>query len=286
MDVAIALPVGASPTAIAQAVERLIVAPALAALAAGGRPLPRLRETAIRYRREPRTPQGIRERWQTPAQTLALGYGDCEDLAAYRTVELRRTGEDAGARVDVVDVGERYEGTCGVCQQREPIDDAGRMLAHGGCPGEGDVYIPGTRVLHRMKHAVVRRSDGRIEDTMREAIAREATMDNAATVDVTEHEPGTYVTTMSLRGKRYEVTIRALGDSKTAATERAGFIARQILKSPIMSALLPPQAHAAIKVASAMGKVAKRFGVPGIKGLVGKLRGPGAQRLARALGGG
>lgn len=45
---------------------------------------PRLYDSGVRYRREPR---GV-EKWQDAAVTLARGYGDCEDLACWRAAEL------------------------------------------------------------------------------------------------------------------------------------------------------------------------------------------------------
>lgn len=45
---------------------------------------PPLYKTGVRYQREDGT-----ENWQDVFRTLELGYGDCEDLAAYRVAELR-----------------------------------------------------------------------------------------------------------------------------------------------------------------------------------------------------
>lgn len=53
------------------------------------RKLPPLYASGVRYRRE----SAGAERWQLPHQTLALGYGDCEDLAGWRAAELRALGE-------------------------------------------------------------------------------------------------------------------------------------------------------------------------------------------------
>lgn len=54
---------------------------------------PRLYESRVRYRREPRGS----ERWRTIPTVLAAGYGDCEDLACYRAAELQEAGERARA---------------------------------------------------------------------------------------------------------------------------------------------------------------------------------------------
>jgi hypothetical protein len=64
-------------------------------------PVPPLYQSGVRYRRErPDT-------WSTVDIVLARGVGDCEDLTAYRVAELRLTGEDPGARGEVVEVRPR-----------------------------------------------------------------------------------------------------------------------------------------------------------------------------------
>ena len=50
--------------------------------------IPSLYTSGVRYRREPTA----REQWQTALETARLGYGDCEDLVAYRCAELRMKG--------------------------------------------------------------------------------------------------------------------------------------------------------------------------------------------------
>lgn len=51
--------------------------------------MPQLYGSGVRYQREGR------ERFSDAAATLRRGYGDCEDLAAWRVAELRNAGEDA-----------------------------------------------------------------------------------------------------------------------------------------------------------------------------------------------
>jgi hypothetical protein len=55
-----------------------------------GRPLPLLYSSGVRYRRERGT-----ENWLGPVDVLRLGYGDCEDLVAWRVAELREHGTPA-----------------------------------------------------------------------------------------------------------------------------------------------------------------------------------------------
>jgi hypothetical protein len=52
---------------------------------------PPLYESGVRYRQESRG----QEFWKLPDQVLSDGYGDCEDLAAWRSAELELAGEQA-----------------------------------------------------------------------------------------------------------------------------------------------------------------------------------------------
>lgn len=54
---------------------------------------PSLYKSGVRYQREPE------EVWKHAVDTLADGWGDCEDLAAWRAAELRVSGEDPKAAV-------------------------------------------------------------------------------------------------------------------------------------------------------------------------------------------
>lgn len=64
-------------------------------LLARSRKAPALYASGVRYQREPRG----REQWQTAPQVLRAGFGDCEDLAAWRAAELRIQGIPAKATV-------------------------------------------------------------------------------------------------------------------------------------------------------------------------------------------
>ncbi len=55
--------------------------------------LPRLYQSRVRYRQEPPG----REDWLTADQVLKRGFGDCEDLAAWRAAEWRMHGVPARA---------------------------------------------------------------------------------------------------------------------------------------------------------------------------------------------
>jgi hypothetical protein len=55
---------------------------------------PLLAKSGVRYRRE-RLKGGEPERWQGIEEIIREGYGDCEDLAAWRVAELRLRGKNA-----------------------------------------------------------------------------------------------------------------------------------------------------------------------------------------------
>jgi hypothetical protein len=78
------------------------------------------------------------------------------------------------------------------------------------------------------------------------------------------------------------VNVQAVGGSKAQALMRAATIAQRISDDPVMRAMMPPQAQAAILAAKALS-VAARAGAPQLKRLWRKLKGPGKRRLAAAL---
>jgi hypothetical protein len=66
-----------------------------------GAPFPPLYESGAVYKTEPR------EVWRHAQDVVNEGWGDCEDLAAYRAAELRVSGEDPDARVKTYQTGPR-----------------------------------------------------------------------------------------------------------------------------------------------------------------------------------
>ena len=67
----------------------------------GRRRFPSLYSSGIRYKAE------TGEVWKPAGRLLADKLGDCEDLAAYRAAELRKSGRDPAARVGIVRSGRR-----------------------------------------------------------------------------------------------------------------------------------------------------------------------------------
>lgn len=82
---------------------------------------PRLYDSGVRYRPEPRGS----EEWVTVPDLLQRGWGDCEDLAAWRCAELRLEGERATPCV-------RRSGPATyhalVCREDGSIEDPSRVL--------------------------------------------------------------------------------------------------------------------------------------------------------------
>lgn len=77
-------------------------------------------------------PDGVFDRWQTPAETFAEGQGDCEDLAIAKYFVLRDCGRPCGCERLLYAI-------------HTPIDTPGLQVPHvvllgGGHPGDPLVY--------------------------------------------------------------------------------------------------------------------------------------------------
>jgi hypothetical protein len=86
--------------------------------------VPPLYEAGVKYKDEPR------DIWRHAVDVAHEGWGDCEDLSAYRAAELRVTGEDPAAAVAVYKSGpSRYHA---VVQRGDgSIEDPSRALGMG-----------------------------------------------------------------------------------------------------------------------------------------------------------
>jgi hypothetical protein len=78
------------------------------------------------------------------------------------------------------------------------------------------------------------------------------------------------------------ITIGAFGDTKADALHKATVIAERIASDPVLQAILPPGTMAAIQATKKLSTAAKR-GSRALRGLWRRIRGPGKQRLAKAL---
>jgi len=83
----------ASTATLSAALEGLVATNVV--LLRRNRNAPALYESGVRYRKE----RPGREKWLTIPQTLRAGFGDCEDLAAWRAAELQMLGIPARAVV-------------------------------------------------------------------------------------------------------------------------------------------------------------------------------------------
>ena len=209
-----------------------------------------LYKTDVVYRREP----AGRERWQTSTETRNRGEGDCEDLVIDRVAELRERHGEARARPHIY------------------------------------------RSRSSTFHTVVRRSDGTLEDPSRILVQRERAkkagkpmagedvppgqVPKKAKVELREGPDGKHIATVAWKGEAYRVTVEAIGVDKASAVARASAIAKEIISSPALRSLIPPQAMAAVKIAGALSKLAKRGGLLGR--VVGRLQGP-TRALAEAM---
>lgn len=91
---------------------------------------PSLYRSGVRYRREG-TVEGMEERWDTIPQCLERGWGDCEDLSAWRAAELIVSGEDPSSRPEIYHV---RPGLWHVRVRRGDgsLEDPSRVLGMGG----------------------------------------------------------------------------------------------------------------------------------------------------------
>jgi len=86
-----------------------------------------LYESGVRYRREPRG----EEKWLAADEVLKAGYGDCEDLVAWRVAELRARGE-RGARPLAYQTRRPGVVHCIVVRANGQREDPSRLLGMGG----------------------------------------------------------------------------------------------------------------------------------------------------------
>lgn len=79
-----------------------------------------------------------------------------------------------------------------------------------------------------------------------------------------------------------KLIVAAVGDDRADALAKAALLAERISNDPVMRALMPPQATAAIKAAKGLAAAAKR-GKRTLRRVWGRIHGPGKRRLAKAL---
>lgn len=93
---------------------------------------------------------------------------------------------------------------------------------------------------------------------------------------------GACVGSLSIPTQVGSLSVSAVGDDRADALAKAALVAERIINDPVMRALMPPQAAAAIKAAKGLAAAAKR-GTRTLRRVWGMLRGPGKRRLAAVL---
>lgn len=246
-----------------------------------------LYQSGVVYKREPR------DVWRHVGDVQGSGWGDCEDLAAWRAAELRVSGEDPGARVVVYQSGPRkFHAIVG--RSDGTTEDPSRRL--GMLPGgrspmgtlEGDNMSAEKRNERRARRARARAMARYCVQNMRRepigtsgawiGIGEDPTPGDAPTVTFDLYRsgkgwsgivrlplaampgrpPGALVAktspTMPRDGSR-----AAERAAKAASAEKAVRLAAKISQIPGVQAIVPPQAQAALRVLnSPVGKLATK----------------------------
>lgn len=196
-----------------------------------------LYRAGVRYRAE----ASGRERWQLPRETESLGYGDCEDLASYRCAELRVSGEDRRATVTTYQSAPHIR-HCVVRRGDGRIEDPSRRL------GMGSERDRAERAELRGIGATMR--DGTIRwDVRRTRAGWEGCMvlrlDPSLRGEVVGDEPAPPAS----------IAVRAHGRTRGDAATRTMAAVSSVMSSPLVRALLPPQAVLALKAAQGVARL-------------------------------
>lgn len=85
--------------------------------------IPPLYKAGVVYRREERT-----EIWKDASRVLRDGFGDCEDLSAWRVAELRNNGKEATPYIRYRMEEGRYIYHVMVMRHGEALEDPSRIL--------------------------------------------------------------------------------------------------------------------------------------------------------------
>lgn len=192
--------------------------------------IPPIYAAGVRYAREPR------DVWRTAPEVLRRGSGDCEDLSAWRAAELRASGEDPGARVDVYRSGPR-------------------RLHAVVRRGDGSFEDPSRRLGMNAKPPIAQYCDRIPMRRARSGAELGAAPDPApevhqVTFDVYKSGQGwSGIVRLPMRDGRALFARTPATTSKPAAAKSAVAITRSLARSPLIQAALPPQAALALRLA-------------------------------------
>lgn len=232
---------------------------------------PPLYSAGVRYRKEPR------EVWRHVGHVYTEGWGDCEDLAAWRAAELRLSGEDNAARVATYKSGvRRYHAV--VLRGDGSIEDPSKRLGMKG-PGTMDPQLLGE--CAGLADALLGEDEdedqggdeggdeggdgdpGGQEDPQAEqdpgedpgpapqaAVMRDPTpRESRVTTDIKPSRGGyRAVARVPLKTGRALVTASSVFPTQAAARGAALRLASKALNSRVAQALIPPQARMALAV--------------------------------------
>lgn len=106
--------------------------------------LPSIYDSGVVYHREPR------DVWRHVGDVYKSGWGDCEDLAAWRAAELRVSGEDPAAHVHVYQSGSRKFHAV-VARGDDSIEDPSYILGMKVAPGWQPLAMVGEQRYRRRK---------------------------------------------------------------------------------------------------------------------------------------
>jgi hypothetical protein len=221
--------------------------------------VPPIYEAGVRYRREKR------DKWKHALDVQADGVGDCEDLSAWRAAEMRVSGEDPGARVEVYRSGprkfhaivERSDGT---------TEDPSRVLGMGqegiGAMNEGKkARRKYARELAQYCKGIRKVPLTPSGGTPWIGVGADPEPDNqSVTFDLYKSGQGwsgiVRLPTADGRG-RAVFAKTSPSPTKGQAASKAVSIAKNLAKIPGVKELLPPQASMALNVLSTAAPAAK-----------------------------
>lgn len=192
--------------------------------------IPPIYAAGVRYARE------RRDVWRTAPEVLRRGSGDCEDLAAWRAAELRVSGEDPAARVEVYRSGPRRFHAI-VRRGDNAIEDPSRRLGMNAKP-------PIAQYCDRipMRRAPSGAELGAAPDPAPDV--------RQVTFDLFRSGQGwSGIVRLPLRDGRAVFARTPAAETKPAAAKSAVAITRSLARSPLLQAALPPQAALALRLA-------------------------------------
>lgn len=211
-----------------------------------------LYDTGARYKTEPR------ETWRHAMDVAREGWGDCEDLAAYRAAELNVSGEDPGARVMTYKTGpKRYHAV--VERSGGVIEDPSANLG---------MKIPASK---RGLYAVS------FDDYDGPDVMMGEDVDGTGTITLDVYKSGkgwSAVVRFPLGSGRAIIAKTAEAATPAKAEQKAANmaidVASKIASNPIVQAALPPGASTALKVLqSPIAQNALKAGAGALKNIPG-----------------